>query len=371
MDGVKKTKCYNSFIMQIGLVGLPNAGKTTLFNALTKLKAATAPFPFTTIDKNVGVVAIPDKQLEQLALTVKAPKVTAATIKFVDIAGLVKGASKGEGLGNQFLSHIREVAAIAQVVRCFPQSHIPLATSKLDPKEAVEIINYELLLADLATVEKQSLKLAKLVKTGQKAAAESYRQLQVLAEHLQLGKPALTWPLISEWESLNLLTAKPVIYVANVSYEQPESLKLADEVKAYAATQQADFVMLDAEIEFELSEIEDEQLHTELKASYGLQELGLEQLIKKAASLLNLITFYTVVGSECKAWVVKKGTTALQAAAKIHTDIARGFIKAEVVHFSDWQQQQNLAKLKEAGLVHIEGQDYQLQDGDILTIKFH
>lgn len=356
--------------MQIGLVGLPNAGKTTLFNGLTKLKAATAPFPFTTIDKNVGVVAIPDKQLEQLALTLKIPKVTPATIRFVDIAGLVKGASKGEGLGNQFLSHIREVAAIAHVVRCFPQSHIPLATSKLDPKEAIEIINYELLLADLATVEKQSLKLAKLVKAGQKEAQKSYRQLQLLAEQLQLGKTALTWPYISEWKNLNLLTAKPVIYVANISYDRPESLKLAKEVKEYASAQQADFVMLDSEIEFELSEVEDEQLHAELKTSYGLQELGLEQLIKAAARLLNLITFYTIVGSECKAWVVKKGTTALQAAAQIHTDIAKGFIKAEVLHLSDWQEQPNLAKLKEAGRIHIEGQDYQLQNGDILTIKF-
>lgn len=359
--------------MQVGLVGLPNAGKTTLFNALTKASAATAPFPFTTIEKNIGVVAMPDERLKQLAVLLKPPKITPATIKFVDIAGLVKGASHGEGLGNQFLGHIREVEVIAHVVRCFPQANVPLATNSLDAKEAIETVNYELILADLATLEKKILKTAKLVKTGSKEAAEQYRRLQKLNEHLQKGCPAASWPEINAVSSLNLLTAKPVIYVANISYETqtPEQQLLMNNVQDYAVQAGAGFVMLDSKLEAELSEIEDEQLLQELKESYQLTNSGLEQLVKAAYSCLDLITFYTVVGSECKAWAVKRGTTAVEAAAKIHSDIAAGFIKAEVANFTDLVKNQTLTKLKEAGLIHIEGRDYQLQDGDILTIKFH
>ena len=363
--------------MKIGIVGLPNVGKSTLFNAITKAGAECANYPFCTIEPNVGIVTVPDKRIDVLSKMYETLKTTYATIEFVDIAGLVKGASKGEGLGNKFLSHIRETDAIAHIVRCFEDEQIVHVNGKIDPISDIETINLELIFSDIETVTKRIERVQKQAKSGDKKSITELEILKNLLAHLESGKSARTFDMSDEDKDLlkdvYLLTSKPVIYVANVSENQIENMdndKYVNLVKEYAKKENASVISLCAKLEEDLSELDDEDKQA-LMEGYNIKESGLDKLIKASYSLLGLISYLTAGKQEVRAWTIKNGTKAPQAAGKIHSDFERGFIKAEVVSYDDLIKYGTMQKVKENGLVRLEGKDYVVKDGDIILFRFN
>ena len=363
--------------MKIGIVGLPNVGKSTLFNAVTNAGAQSANYPFCTIEPNIGVVSVPDKRLDELAKIYEPDKYTPATIEFVDIAGLVKGASKGEGLGNKFLSNIREVDAIVHVVRCFENDDIVHVEASVNPKRDVEIINLELILSDIEILDRRIDKTKKMIKADKKYQAECEFLERVKAE-LDAGKSARSVECTDEekeiLESINLLSSKPIIYAANVderSFKNGiENNKYIKDVESIAKSEGAIVLPICAEIESEISEMEKEEKQIFLE-DMGLNESGLDRLICACYDLLGLISFLTAGKQEVRAWTISKGTKAPQAAGKIHTDFERGFIKAEVISYDDLISCGSLAKAKEKGLLRLEGKEYVMQDGDVVLFRFN
>ena len=364
--------------MKLGIVGLPNVGKSTLFNSLTKAGAESANYPFCTIDPNVGVVAVPDERLKLLGDLYHSKKVTPAVIEFVDIAGLVKGASKGEGLGNQFLSNIREVDAIVHVVRCFEDSNVVHVDGNVNPLRDIETINLELIFSDLEILERRIAKVAKGARMDKEQAKE-LAMLERVKERLEDGKLAIGFETEDEdeeeyFKNLNLLTAKPVIYAANVG-EEDLANDGADNagvqaVREYAKETGSEVFAICAQIEEEISELDDEERQMFLD-ELGLKESGLEKLIRASYHLLGLMSFLTSGEDETRAWTIKQGTKAPQAAGKIHTDFERGFIKAEVVNYKDLLENGSLAAAREKGLVRMEGKEYVVQDGDVILFRFN
>lgn len=363
--------------MQIGIVGLPNVGKSTLFNAITKAGAECANYPFCTIEPNVGVVAVPDERLDKLAEMEHPQKVTPATIEFVDIAGLVKGASRGEGLGNKFLSHIREVDAIAHVVRCFEDSNVVHVEGKVDPVRDIETINLELIFADLEVLERRIDRVKRQAKSAEKQYLKELSVLERLKEGLEQNNPARVLDFSEEEQEIVkqvfLLTSKPVIYVANISEDDLISGTENDYVKKvreYAAKEGSEVIPICARIEAELSELPEDEKR-ELLTEYGLKEPGLNRLIKAGYGLLGLITYLTAGPKEVRAWTIKDGTKAPQAAGKIHSDFERGFIRAEVVAYDDLIACGSQQAAREKGLLRSEGKDYVMKDGDVVVFRFN
>lgn len=364
--------------MKLGIVGLPNVGKSTLFNSLTKAGAESANYPFCTIDPNVGVVAVPDERLKLLGNMYSSKKVTPAVIEFVDIAGLVKGASKGEGLGNQFLSNIREVDAIVHVVRCFEDTNVIHVDGSVNPLRDIETINLELIFSDLEVLERR---LAKVIKAARmdKTAAKEQAFLERIKAHLESGKQAKSMEVTDEDElalmkEYNFLTWKPVIYAANVSEDDladdGASNAMVQEVRGYAREENSEVFVICAQIEQEISELDEEEKSMFLE-ELGLKESGLDKLVAASYRILGLMSFLTAGEDETRAWTIKIGTKAPQAAGKIHSDFERGFIKAEVVNYKDLLEQGSLAAAREKGLVGIEGKDYIVQDGDVILFRFN
>jgi ribosome-binding ATPase len=360
-----------------GIVGLPNVGKSTLFNAITQAGAESANYPFCTIDPNVGVVDVPDERLEKIAEIVGPQKVIPTSFQFVDIAGLVKGASRGEGLGNKFLSHIREVDAIIHVVRCFENENITHVAGKVDPAGDIETINLELVLADLETVEKRLDRVARIKKSGDKEAVLEFDILTRLKEALAEGKPARTVELDADEKkmikSLNLLTMKNMLYAANVNESDiadPENNEYVRVVKEIAAAEGAEVVPISAQVEAEIAELDQEERQLFLE-ELGLRSSGMDRLIAAAYRLLGLMTYFTAGEKEVRAWTIRKGTKAPQAAGVIHSDFERGFIRAEVLSYEDLIRSGSLANAREKGLLRLEGKDYIVQDGDIITFRFN
>ena len=365
--------------MKLGIVGLPNVGKSTLFNSLTKAGAESANYPFCTIDPNVGVVTVPDERLNVLGEMYHTKKIIPAAIEFVDIAGLVKGASKGEGLGNQFLANIREVDAIVHVVRCFEDSNIVHVDGSIDPLRDIETINLELIFSDLEILERRISKTVRAARND-KTIAKELALMERIKAHLEDGKMAKSFDDINDedeqqWlESYNLLTYKPVIFAANVAEDD-----LADDgtsnagvqaVREYAKREDCEVFVVCAEIEQEIAELDDDEKSMFLE-ELGLKESGLEKLIKASYSLLGLISYLTAGEPEVRAWTIKKGTKAPQAAGKIHSDFERGFIRAEIVSYDDLMACGTYNAAKEKGLVRLEGKDYVVQDGDIILFRFN
>ncbi|MCK9511201.1 MAG: redox-regulated ATPase YchF [Pigmentiphaga sp.] len=360
--------------LQCGIVGLPNVGKSTLFNALTKVGIAAENYPFCTIEPNVGVVEVPDPRLGQLAEIVKPERVVPAVVEFVDIAGLVAGASQGEGLGNQFLAHIRETDAIVNVVRCFEDSNVVHVAGKVDPISDIEVIATELALADLQTVEKAIHRHSKTARSGDKDAARLVAILEKCQAQLDQGKPVRALGLDAEEQllikSFGLITAKPAMYVANVSDSGFTDNPLLDRLAAYAESQGAPVVAICAAIEAEIAELDDEDRLVFL-ADLGMEEPGLDRLIRAAYRLLGLQTYFTAGVKEVRAWTVRVGATAPQAAGVIHTDFERGFIRAQTIAFNDFIQYKGETGAKEAGKMRAEGKEYVVQDGDVLNFLFN
>ena len=363
--------------MKLGIVGLPNVGKSTLFNAITKAGAESANYPFCTIDPNVGVVSVPDERLQILSDLSNSKRILKTAIEFYDIAGLVKGASKGEGLGNKFLSHIREVEAIVHVVRCFENDNIVHVDGVIDPINDIETINYELILSDQELINRQIEKTKKLAKSD-KEAKKRLDILERLFNGLEEGVSARTHDFKEDEfkfiNTLNLLSTKPIIYVANVSEDDLTNdiskNKFVNLVKDYAKTEDAEVVAICAEIEQEISQLDEDEAQMFLE-DLGLKESGLNKLIKSSYSLLNLMSFLTTGEIETRAWTIKKGTKAPQAASKIHSDIERGFIRAEIVSFDDLVAAGSMLKAKENGKVRLEGKEYIMKDGDIVNFRFN
>ena len=364
--------------MKLGIVGLPNVGKSTLFNSLTKAGAESANYPFCTIDPNVGIVAVPDERLKLLGDMYQSKKVTPAVIEFVDIAGLVKGASKGEGLGNQFLSNIREVDAIVHVVRCFEDANVVHVDGNINPLRDIETINLELVFSDIEILDRRIAKTTKVARMD-KTAAKELDLLERIKAHLEEGKLAKSFETDDEDEqewlaSYNLLTYKPVIFAANVA-EDDLANDGADNtgvkaVREFAAENDSEVFVICAQIEQEIAELDDEEKAMFLE-DLGLKESGLEKLIKASYSLLGLISYLTAGEDETRAWTIKVGTKAPQAAGKIHTDFERGFIKAEVVNYKDLLEHGSLSAAREKGLVGMEGKDYVVKDGDVILFRFN
>ncbi|MBQ2276699.1 MAG: redox-regulated ATPase YchF [Lachnospiraceae bacterium] len=364
--------------MKLGIVGLPNVGKSTLFNSLTKAGAESANYPFCTIDPNVGIVMVPDERLDNLTKMYDSKRTVPAVIEFVDIAGLVKGASKGEGLGNQFLSNIREVDAIVHVVRCFENSNIVHVDGSVNPLRDIETINFELIFSDIEVLDRRIAKTVRGAKND-KTLAKELALLNRIKEHLEAGKLAKTFETDDEeelewFESYNLLTAKPVIFAANVNEDDladdGASNEWVQKVVDYAKEFDSEVFVICAQIEQEISELDDEEKKLFLE-DLGLKESGLEKLIRASYSLLGLISYITAGEQETKAWTIKKGTKAPQAAGKIHSDFERGFIRAEVVNYEHLMEQGSMNAAKEKGLVRSEGKDYVVQDGDVILFKFN
>jgi GTP-binding protein YchF len=357
-----------------GIVGLPNVGKSTLFNALTKATIAAENYPFCTIDPNVGVVPLPDERLEILAGIVKPQNVVPTTMQFVDIAGLVAGASKGEGLGNKFLANIRETDAIAQVVRCFENDDIVHVTGKVDPLSDIEVINTELALADLESVEKALQKAEKLAKTGDKKVLARRDVLERVRHQLDQALPVRSMTLsddeLLELRDLHLLTIKRTLYIANVNDDGFENNPYLDAVRTHAASEGAEVVPVCAAIEAELAELDDAD-KAEFLAEMGLEEPGLDRVVRAGYHLLHLQTYFTAGVKEVRAWTVAVGATAPQAAAAIHTDFERGFIRAEVIAYDDFVACKGEQGAREAGKLRLEGKDYVVQDGDVIHFRFN
>ena len=362
--------------MKLEIVWLTIVGKSTLFNSITKAGAECANYPFCTIEPNVGVVAVPDKRLDELAKMYNPQKVTHAVIEFVDIAGLVKGASKGEGLGNKFLSHIRETDAICEVVRCFEDANVVHVDGNINPIRDIETINLELIFADIETVNKRLEKAKKNLKADKKYQ-EEIDLLEKILKCLEEGKSARTLDFNEDEQAMVkemfLLTTKPILYIANVSEKQLENIENdenVNKVKEYAKNEKAEVVPLCVKMEEELSGLE-EQDKKEMLEALGLEESGLDKVIKKSYDLLGLMSFLTAGEPEVRAWTIKKGTKAPEAAGKIHSDIERGFIKAEVVSYEDLMSAGSMVSAREKGLVRSEGKDYIMKDGDIVLFKFN
>ena len=364
--------------MKLGIVGLPNVGKSTLFNSLTKAGAESANYPFCTIDPNVGVVMVPDERLNLLADLYHSAKVTPAVIEFVDIAGLVKGASKGEGLGNQFLANIREVDAVVHVVRCFEDPNVIHVDGSVDPVRDIETINLELIFSDIEILERRIAKTVRGARND-KTLAKELELLNRLKEHLEEGNLAITYQTDDEDEQkwlaeYNLLTSKPVIFAANVSEDDladdGASNPYVQEVREHAKEQHSEVFVICAQIEQEIAELEDDEKKMFLE-DLGLSESGLEKLIKASYRLLGLISYLTAGETETRAWTIKVGTKAPQAAGKIHSDFERGFIRAEVVNYKDLLDCGSLSAAKEKGLVGLEGKDYVVKDGDVILFRFN
>lgn len=362
--------------MKIGIVGLPNVGKSTMFNAITNAGAECANYPFCTIEPNVGVVPVPDERLDELTKMYSPEKTTHAVIEFVDIAGLVKGASKGEGLGNKFLSHIREVDSIVEVVRCFEDPNIVHVDGNINPLRDIETINLELIFADIEMVEKRLDRARKQLKADKKAQAE-VDLFEKIKKTLEEGRSARTLDITEDEKELlkdtYLLTLKPILYIANVSendLDNAENNEYVLKVKEYAKTENAKVIPLCVKIEEELSGL-DEQDKKEMLEALGLEESGLDKVIKASYDLLGLMSFLTAGEPEVRAWTIKKGTKAPAAAGKIHSDIERGFIRAEVVSYNDLMREGSMNAVREKGLLRSEGKEYIMQDGDIVLFRFN
>ena len=357
-----------------GIIGLPNAGKSTIFNALSAARAEVANYPFCTINPNQGIVSVPDERLKKLAQALPHEKVTSTTLEFWDIAGLVKGASQGEGLGNRFLGNIRNVDALAHVVRCFEAENVVHVYSSLDPRRDIEIVQTELLLADLQVVEKRLSKAVHQAKVGDKKSSSEIPFLQQVRETLSAGKPAGSLVAYEEEQkilyTLELLTTKPLLYVANASEKELKERRWIPKVEEWGAREKAPVVVICGDLEAEMADLPPEE-RLEFLRDMGLSESALNQLIRVGYELLHLITFYTTVGPELRAWTVPRGTRVPQAAGKIHTDMERGFIRAEVISFVDFMAAGSMVVAREKGLTRVEGKEYIVQDGDILHIRFH
>jgi hypothetical protein len=362
--------------LQCGIVGLPNVGKSTLFNALTSAKALAANYPFATKDPNVGVITVPDPRLDQLAEFVNPQRILPTNVDIVDIAGLIKGASKGEGLGNQFLGNIREVDAILHVVRCFDDDNVVHVDGSVDPVRDKEIIDTELIFKDLETVEKRVDKLRKAARTGEKAAKQMVELGEAILTHLENGNPARSLELSDEGQimlkEMMLLTAKPILYVCNVDIDSVESgNEHTERFKASVAAEKAEVIYISAAIEADIAELDTKEERDEFIEEMGLPEPGVNRVIRAAYSLLNLITYFTAGEKEVRAWTIIQGTKAPGAAGVIHTDFEKGFIRAEVIAYADYVQYGSEQAVKEAGKLNVEGKEYVVSDGDVMHFRFN
>jgi len=357
-----------------GLVGLPNVGKSTIFNALTSLQVPASNYPFCTIDPNIGIVPLTDERLEKIRAIVGSAKITPTTLEFIDIAGLVKGASQGEGLGNQFLSHIQAVDAIAHVVRCFEDEDVAHVSPQLDPVADVEVVITELILKDLEMIERRLEKLSHAIKTGDPKLKEQQKVYFEIHQKLSQGMPLKRMALTPEEKlhvaELNLLTLKPAIFIANVSEDKYENHPFAEQLKMYAEKQHEPCILISGKVQSEISQLDPES-QQEFLQEWGLGELSLNKIIRAGYQVLELITFFTANKNEAHAWTIPKGTLVHKAAGKIHSDFETGFIKAEVIKYDDLIRLGSEAQLKEQGLIAIHGKDYVVEDGDLIFFRFH
>jgi GTP-binding protein YchF len=360
--------------LQVGIIGLPNSGKSTIFNAITRAGAPVAGYPFCTVDCNVGVVAVPDERLGQVASSADCAKVVPADLRVVDIAGLVEGAHHGEGLGNQFLAHIREVDALVHAVRCFSSPDVAHVRAEIDPEKDIDVVNLELELADMAVVERRKERISKAASSGDREKAKELDLLVRIEEGLNKQMPVRLLEFTPAEEEilagLFLLTAKPVIYLANLGEEElGNDGKWVSAVSKVAAEEGAELVSFDAKLEAEIEELEPQEVSEFLEA-YGIEKLGVEEFISRCYALLGLITFFTTESGECRAWPLRAGSTAIQAAGKIHTDMERGFIRAEVIDWSEFTKYGSFHVARDKGAVRIEGRDYLVRDGDVILFRF-